>query len=275
MYFCVEQDHAHQKDGACPHEGLDLFRATTEGLTHDFHLPGYLVLLTETIFLINNEEVTALPRLPGTYDVTCKSTTENSKRFSLLIPREINEIKKPALGLILHYGGEPSRFYGRPLLEHLFGPALKRLNTYLVAPESLGGKWDSPENESFVMNLLETTLSQYTIDEKRLFAGGYSLGALGTWHLVENYPDTFTAGIPVAGIPQLLPEQSPPIFTIACETDEIFPYENFKQSIEEAKSNGLEIQFATSRAKGHYDIGGFSTELEPVSDWLESIWHRS
>ena len=245
------------------------------GLAHGLPESEYPVLLTKTHFLIDSEEVTTLPRLPGTYDVTCISATETSKRFSLLVPEEVNETKKPALGLILHYGGEPSRFYGRPLLEHLFGPALKRLNPYLVAPESLGGKWDSPENESFVMNLIGTALSQYTIDEKRLFAGGYSLGALGTWHLVENYPDTFTAGIPVAGIPQVLPEQSPPIFTVACETDEIFPYENFKQSIEEAKTSGLEIQFATSRAKGHYDIGGFSTELEHVSDWLESIWHRS
>jgi pimeloyl-ACP methyl ester carboxylesterase len=229
-------------------------------------------LLIEPTFLVDGAEATTLPRLPGTYNIEYQSLQKSANRFSLLVPETAKETTKPGLGLILHYGGEPSRFYGRPLLDFLFGPALKALDLYLVAPESLGGKWDSPQNESFVMNLLANVMSHYTIDHERVVVGGYSLGALGTWHLIENYPDTFSAGIPIAGIPQVLPEKSPPIFTLACETDEIFPYKTFQQSIEQAKTSGLDIQFAASHARGHYDIGGFSTDLEAISDWLQLVW---
>jgi predicted peptidase len=46
---------------------------------------------------------------------------------------------------------------------------------------------------------LEMLVSQGIADPKRLYLGGYSLGAFGTWDAIQRWPETFAAAIPICG----------------------------------------------------------------------------
>ncbi len=49
------------------------------------------------------------------------------------------------------------------------------------------------------MRLLQEVISQYGGDTERVYVTGLSMGGYGTWQLLERYPDTFAAGVPVCG----------------------------------------------------------------------------
>lgn len=49
------------------------------------------------------------------------------------------------------------------------------------------------------IELLENTVKQENGDEKRIYIGGISMGAFGTWDALSRRPDLFTAAIAICG----------------------------------------------------------------------------
>ena len=47
--------------------------------------------------------------------------------------------------------------------------------------------------------LLLSTISEYPVDENRLYITGLSMGGFGTWDLIARYPDLFAAAMPICG----------------------------------------------------------------------------
>jgi dienelactone hydrolase len=85
------------------------------------------------------------------------------------------------------------------VLQILVRPALAELGAIIVAPDSLGGGWESAENERAVNQLLDAVLASYSIDTKKITITGFSMGGSGTWHVAAKFPQRFTAAIPMAG----------------------------------------------------------------------------
>ncbi len=211
----------------------------------------------------------------GLHDIEGHRRSGSPCRFSLSLPEKASNPARHPLILVLHYGGQPTRYYGRPLIEQLFGPALHGLSPILVAPESLGGRWHEAENESFVLALLDTLIDAYPIDPRQVIVAGYSMGALGSWYLARNYPERFAAAIPVAGVPADSEPVTIPIYTFATPNDEIFAIARFEELCAELTQAGVAIRFERVSAQGHYDVGAFAAPLQAVEPWLRALFEGS
>lgn len=77
---------------------------------------------------------------------------------------------------------------------------------YVLAPQVNPGadrkqSWISSPTYENLLTLLNETIHNYPIDRNRIYVTGLSMGGMGTWHLIETFPDVFAGAIPVCGIP--------------------------------------------------------------------------
>ncbi len=234
-----------------------------------FHTGILLMSLFATPSLVVDGAAAAdPPRAPGVHDVEVRLDGNRPARFTLALP-DAPGAAPGVLVVVLHYAGQPTRFYGRPLVEDLFAPAWRELGAVFVAPESLGGQWHTEANEAFVMQLVETLQSAYTLDPARTVIAGYSMGAIGTWHFLAHYPARFAAAVPVAGFPSGALECPAPVRTLATESDEIFDFARLRAAVEAARARGCDIALQAVPARGHYDVGGFRDALATLLPWLQ------
>ena len=84
---------------------------------------------------------------------------------------------------------------------------------FLVAyPSALQGSWskDTPDiNLGFVDALLDTIQTDYAVDDSRVYATGFSQGAVRSYMLAVERPHVFAAIAPVGGVRPLLQDGSP------------------------------------------------------------------
>ena len=226
-------------------------------------------------YTVNGEASNSMPQSAGIFDISVTTTQGRPARFTLSLPDSAAGPDPVPLFLILHYGGQPTPFYGRPLIEMLFGPAWKALGGIFVAPETVDGQWHTEANEAFVMQLMQVISDTYPVDPARVVVGGYSMGAIGSWHYITHYPERFSAAVPVAGFPSGPLNCMVPVYTMATESDEIFDYRTFSERVDELRKNDCDVTFETVAARGHYDVGGFVDALRATTPWLESKWDTS
>jgi predicted peptidase len=174
--------------------------------------------------------------------------------------------------LILHYAGTPTRYYGRPLLEYLFEPALRSLAPICLAPEAINGQWHTEENEAFVMQALDGAMAAYGVDASRVVIGGYSMGALGTWHFIEHYPERFSAALPIAGYPNRDFECPLPVHAFHSASDELFPLAPLAERVAVLAAAGRPASLSLASVNGHYDVNGYRAALDAAPAWLTKVW---
>ncbi len=78
--------------------------------------------------------------------------------------------------------------------------------------------------------ILDQVISEYRIDENRIYSTGVSQGAFGTWALNLEYPDLFAKMVPVAGggdpnNPNLAKLVDKPIWEFHAASDPVIPVE--------------------------------------------------
>src|SRR5213593_1435422 len=120
--------------------------------------------------------------------------------YAISFPRGYSGSSAVPLVLALHFAGNPTGA-GYALLELLVDPALEELGAIIIAPDSLGGSWDTAENDRAVTDLLDAAIDNYNIDIKKVVVTGFSMGGRGTWYFGSKYPGRFSAAIPMAGVP--------------------------------------------------------------------------
>lgn len=214
------------------------------------------------------------PAAAGIHDIESHLDDGRTVRYTLSVPATAPADGRQPLLLILHYGGAPTRFYGRPLLEYLLEPALRALAPVCLAPEVLGGQWSAEENEAYVMQLLEAAITAYGVDRQRVVIAGYSMGAMGTWHLINQYPDRFCAAVPIAGFPSNELVCPLPVYAFHSAADELFPLATLTASVAALASAGRPIMLAEADVRGHYDVNGYAGALAVVPAWLRSLWQQ-
>lgn len=238
------------------------------GIDEDMPPGGLLLMLSlaGAPLTIGGTTVDAMPDAAGVYDIEVK-TASGPRRWTLALPATISA--GTPLVLVLHYGGQPTRFYGRPLVEDLFMPAWHGFGAVYVAPESTGGRWEDEANEAFVMALLDHVQQRYGLDRDNAVVAGYSMGAIGSWHLIHHNPERFRAALPLAGFPTGPLANAVPVYTLATASDEIFDHAALSAAVDDARGRGHDIDFVTVDARGHYDIGGFRAPLGDALPWLQ------
>ena len=211
---------------------------------------------------------------PGIHSLTLPRVGEPAIHYAISIPQNYSPSTRVPLVLALHYGGNPAGA-GRGVLEILVRPALSELGAIIVAPDSLGGGWDSAANERAVNLLLDTVLASYSIDARKILVTGFSMGGSGTWHFASKYPERFSAAVPVAGRPPASIEGwRIPVLAIHSRNDEIMPIGPTETRIAELRKSGARAELISLTGITHYETNRFVDGLRRAVPWLKEIWSK-
>lgn len=135
-------------------------------------------------------------------------------------------------------------------------------------------------NARFVLDVIDALLTQNlvvdgskpTIDPRRIYLTGHSMGSLGTWDLLPRRPDLWAAGVPMAGYSDHATAAAlvdTPIWAFHHEIDCYNPVvgtETMYSLITEAPNNGTRMKFTklTFDTNGACDQAHFRT---PSAAW--------
>lgn len=197
-----------------------------------------------------------LPTTPGYHDLVLQ-LEDHTVKLSLHVPAP-DAPPLPAV-LALHYGGPPQGFYGRPLLEQLVVPAAEGLAGLVAAPVVLDGAWTTPASTAVVIALAHALRAR---SNGRCVLVGYSLGAIGCWHLLESAPECFAAVIPMAGrAPSPPPQVRVPVHVLHSTGDELFPHAPLMETLHALAATGAPVTWEILPSLSHYAVGAFREPL--------------
>jgi predicted peptidase len=71
--------------------------------------------------------------------------------------------------------------------------------SYVLAPQApIGGSWTAPAVQAALLELIDTVVGAYPIDEDRLYLTGLSMGGIGSFDILPKYPDKFAGALLIA-----------------------------------------------------------------------------
>lgn len=214
-----------------------------------------------------------LPSTAGIHDLIFTTDADEAMRYSLSLPSQTPRDGTQVLALVLHYGGQPAGFYGHPLVQQLIQPALAALNAIMVAPVSLGGDWTSARNEHAVLELFAMIERSYGTDPTRRLITGYSMGGAGTWHMIAQHPDHFSAAVAISGFKPILDSScKTPIYALMSRADTIFDPVELQGQIDSLAAAGRNAKVDFIDDIDHYNIPAFAPLLERTVPWLQALW---
>ena len=149
----------------------------------------------------------------------------------------------------------------------------------VVSPqiESQDGYWSADETTESLFALIEEIKATYSIDPKRIYLTGVSLGAGGTWEIALRYPDRFAALVPVMGYygyPFGTPDnicdlKKVPIWAFHGAKDEIVPLDAEENLVNALKACDGNVQFTIYQDAGH-DIADEAYANPDLYAWILS-----
>ena len=90
--------------------------------------------------------------------------------------------------------GPPKVVANSSLMQKVFGAA--GCPFIVVSPQCPANEWWLNE---YLTPVLQDVLAKYSIDRKRMYMTGLSMGGFGTWSYASEFPDLFAAIIPISG----------------------------------------------------------------------------
>ncbi|HAB18320.1 MAG TPA: prolyl oligopeptidase family serine peptidase [Verrucomicrobiota bacterium] len=189
-------------------------------------------------------------------------TRTNRLDYLLYLPQNYgtDSSQRWPLVLFLHGAGERGSdlqkvaIHGPPKLIN----AGKQFPFILVSPQCPEGQvWD----DGALIGLLDELQSQLSVDPKRIYVTGLSMGGYGTWALAQKYPQRFAAVAPVCGggerIRALLPTQKEALKTLGVWAfhggkDNVVPPSESERMIEALQQAGVtDLQLTVYPEAGH------------------------
>jgi predicted peptidase len=147
-----------------------------------------------------------------------KDSDGKELKYRLLKPDNYDAKKKYPLVVFLHGAGERGDDNTAQLVHGIGDFASeenrKKYPCFLIAPQCpKDEKWADidwsaathtlPKEPSasgrLVLDLITAMEKEYSIDPKRLYLTGLSMGGYGTWDLIARKPELFAAAVPVCG----------------------------------------------------------------------------
>ena len=137
-----------------------------------------------------------------------------------------------------------------------------------------------PENvselsELDVMNVLAVVRKEYTIDPKRIYLMGHSMGGGGTWHLGIKYPDIWAALAPVAPSISTSPDAlvaitSTPVMVIQGDADQAVSVETTRTWVVKMKELGMRYEYLEVAGGDHFGvIMGAPENMRKIFDFFD------
>jgi predicted peptidase len=188
----------------------------------DYDIRGPVQRLPLLIFTIGiiTLPVMAQDKVNGFVARVYKSPSGQTMPYRLFIPPGYRKSLRYPLILWLHGGGGS----GSDNLRQIQGDQIPGTHTwtkpenqakhpaFVLVPQSDQG-WDFTGSSSaagyhdstlspalvLVLGMLDSLKVEFSLDTKRLYVAGQSIGGFGTWNLITKKPDVFAAAIPLCG----------------------------------------------------------------------------
>jgi predicted peptidase len=204
-------------------------------------------------------------------DFTAKEFTTSSNdilKYRELLPDNYNPEKQYPLVLFLHGAGERgndnqaqlrhgSMMFTNPVNQEKYPaivlfPQCPASSTWPFekAPE---GSWNNfPKNDpiSTPLNAVKELLDQYlemkSVDKKRIYILGISMGGMGTFDMVCRYPDIFAAAIPICGgvaTERLVKAKDVKFRIYHGDADMVVSVHNSRNAYKELKKDGAKVEY--------------------------------
>lgn len=195
-------------------------------------------------------------------------------RFSLPVGYDPANTRYP---LVVSLHG--SRERGADTTSHLTNgvQALVSWPVIAVAPQcpagdTFGGSWYGGESatQRKVVSLVRELAKRRSVDAQRISLIGYSMGAIGTWDLIERHRDLFAAAVPIAG--DLNPESARglvdfPIWAFHGEADRTVRNDATRRVAAMMKQLGGVFRYTELPGVGHDSWKG-AFETAELRSWL-------
>ena len=193
--------------------------------------------------------------------------------YSISVPT-IQEGEEVPLIIGLH-GGPLGTGSGKGYLNCLAVLGFRKLNAIIFAPDAGEYYFWNENNYSLVLTLIEYAKKYWPIDEKRIVVSGYSNGGIGSWFFGTEYPDFFSAVIPVASNYDYNKQLQIPFYVIHGDRDRTFPLSDMQNLVASLKNNGSDIQLFVMEGYGHDVPCAYDDALTIASDWLlDEVWEN-
>ena len=132
-----------------------------------------------------------------------------------------------------------------------------------------------PESDDLkaVLEILETLKEQYSINDRRVYVMGLSMGGFGTWDLIMRHPEMFAGAVPVCGggdTSQASKLVNIPIYTFHGTSDTTVPYTGTRDMALAIKNaGGTMINYDELKGYGH-NVWDYAAKKERLMSWLFS-----
>ncbi len=191
---------------------------------------------------------------------------ETTLPYRIFVPKDYDSSKSYPLVLCLHGAGERGTDNEIPISKHSLAiswanPNLqKKYPSIIVAPQCPKKKkwsyvdWGKgpysidtiPVGKEMltVLNLLDTLLNKFNIDENRQYVTGLSMGGYATWDIITRYPDRFAAAIPMSGAgdpTKVILFKDLPIWSFHNTNDLTVPVKGSKSMVEAMENFGIKV----------------------------------
>ena len=121
--------------------------------------------------------------------------------YQLYLPSQIKAGEKLPLIVFLHgirergSGGYISGMFGTVIKQYL-----KAMPAIVLLPQCRPNVyWTDAKMDEMVMRQIEASENEFSIDEKREYLMGVSMGGYGVWHFAFEYPQRFAAIVSICG----------------------------------------------------------------------------
>lgn len=203
--------------------------------------------------------LSAAPPIPGTLTKgSAKVKSDQGGATTLGFWTYLPRASPPATGwpllVFLHGSGERGtdlelvKKHGPPKLA---GTRPELESFYMLAPQCpLGRWWDTAS----VKDLIDQTVASQSVDSKRIYITGISMGGFATWTLLREHPGLIAAAVPIcgAGDPASVSRfKSVPIWAFHGDKDEAVPVQRSIEMVEALKKVNGNIKFTLYPDTGH------------------------
>lgn len=146
----------------------------------------------------------AAPADTGFVTKVFKNADGHESPYVLFVPHGYEKGKPTPVVLFLHGSGETKGGKTMPVDQgignHIRGRREKSFPALVLIPQAETRGWQADgESGKRAMLMLDEVMTEYTVDPKRVYLTGLSMGGFGTWSLAAAHPDKWAAIVPICG----------------------------------------------------------------------------
>ncbi len=192
----------------------------------------------------------------GTYEKKVFTASNGTKiEYYVYIPDYGREVTGLPVHVYLHGSGETGSGINNQSLPKL-------INNQSVTPEgiviSVQAKtqkdYFNGNYEDAIVELAETISKENNGDSNKISLSGHSMGAIAGYRVIARHPDTFSAFVPVSGVPSnldTLADSGTKVWFFHGSNDSNCDYNLSVSAYNKLKNAGADVDFYVFKGKGH------------------------